>query len=82
MFEEKIILLLLKQRRWGRRRRGRLFDRLALIQHRYLSKDEDGKKDMKVIQAARDCILEALSDEDTPLVAKPALIHRLIGVSR
>ncbi|KAF7296102.1 Fanconi-associated nuclease [Mycena kentingensis (nom. inval.)] len=81
-FEEKILLLLLSQRRWGRRRRGRLYDRLALIQHRYLCKDEDGKKNMTVIRAARDCIIEALGDPDTTLVFRPALIHRLLGIEK
>ncbi|KAF7298051.1 Fanconi-associated nuclease [Mycena chlorophos] len=81
-FEEEIILLLMSQRRWGRRRRGRLYDRLALIRMRYLLKDSEGKKDMDFVRAARECLMQALNDPDVPEVLKPTLIHRLLATEK
>ncbi|KAF7315108.1 Fanconi-associated nuclease [Mycena indigotica] len=72
LYEEEIILVLLKQRRWGRRRRARLYDRLALIRMRYLLKDGDGNKDMNVVRNARECLRSALEDQDT--IEGPALL--------
>ncbi|KAJ7209769.1 VRR-NUC domain-containing protein [Mycena pura] len=80
--ENDLLDALLEQRLWRRGRRGHWYDRRALIQMRYLYKDSDGTKNMSVLRDARDDIIKALEDEDTAMVFRPSLIHRLHGVEK
>lgn len=59
--EREVLETLLAQRRWRKGRRGKWYERLALILMYHSSKDEKTKR------RAYDVVLEALKDEDTAL---------------
>ncbi|KAJ6491829.1 hypothetical protein C8R47DRAFT_442519 [Mycena vitilis] len=75
--EKELLDELLMQRLWRRGRRGAWYDRRALVQMNYLHKNSAGSKDMDVLREARHGIIEALADDDTATVYRPALIRRL-----
>ncbi|KAJ7188703.1 VRR-NUC domain-containing protein [Mycena filopes] len=79
--EKKLLDQLLQQRFWRRGSRGNWYDRRALIQMTYLFKNE-GIKDMNVIRDARTGLQEALADDDTATISRPALIRRLERVEK
>ncbi|KAJ7270030.1 VRR-NUC domain-containing protein [Mycena haematopus] len=80
--EMRVLDALLDQRLWRRGRRGGWYDRRALLQMNYLSKNSDGTKNMDVLSGARDGIVEALKDPDIAIVTRPSLIRRLIKVEK
>ncbi|KAJ7024022.1 hypothetical protein C8F04DRAFT_1192880 [Mycena alexandri] len=80
---EKVLLdMLLGQRFWRLGSRGGWYERRALIQMTHLFKNSDGIKDMNVIRDARAGLQEALADDDTATIARPALIRRLERVEK
>ncbi|RDB22242.1 Fanconi-associated nuclease 1 [Hypsizygus marmoreus] len=75
--EEAIVLqALLTQRHWRRGKRAKWYERLAIIQMQYLGKEDDGVVE-DVLRQAMEGVLEALKDEDTGLVFRPAFVRRL-----
>ncbi|KAJ7782652.1 VRR-NUC domain-containing protein [Mycena metata] len=75
--EKELLDMLLGQRFWRLGSRGGWYERRALIQMTHLFKDSEGYKDMNVIRDARAGLQEALADNDTATIARPALIRRL-----
>lgn len=66
--ELEILEVLLSQRFWRRGKRGKLYERRALVQTKYLcDKDEDPAVLQKKRQKALDGLYEALQDDDTRL---------------
>ncbi|WVF70226.1 hypothetical protein IAT40_005015 [Kwoniella sp. CBS 6097] len=70
-----VLQALLKQRRWRRSKRGAWYDRLALILMNHYNETPEQKED-KMREAVQVCI-DALLDEDTHLIYRPALSRRL-----
>ncbi|KAJ6631580.1 VRR-NUC domain-containing protein [Mycena sp. CBHHK59/15] len=81
-FEKEVIDALLEQRRWRRGRRGAWYERRAILQTRHLFKDSEGKTDVRVLQQARNGLIEALADDDTHAVMRPSLIRRLAALEK
>ncbi|KIY72043.1 hypothetical protein CYLTODRAFT_389217 [Cylindrobasidium torrendii FP15055 ss-10] len=76
--EVDILNELLGQRHWRRGRRGRWYERRALVTITYLSKVEGKKrKNNTVLRRARAELVQALEDEDTHIVCRPGLLRRL-----
>ena len=68
--EAEALEALLGQKRWRRGKRGRWYERRAVLQTRYLCYTEGPggeKKDFPVLQQAMEGVKEALQDEDTGL---------------
>ena len=57
--ELRVLRALLSQKRWRRGRRGRWYERSALIYHKHMGKDRF------VLDKAMDFVLEGLKDDDT-----------------
>ncbi|OCF42115.1 fanconi-associated nuclease 1 [Kwoniella heveanensis CBS 569] len=70
-----VLQALLKQRRWRRSKRGAWYDRLALVLMNHYN-DSPEQKEEKLREAVQVCI-DALLDEDTHLIYRPALSRRL-----
>jgi Fanconi-associated nuclease 1 len=64
--EAQVLEALLGQRYWRRRKRGAWYDRRALLQTKYLCR-EDGIKHEPIFYEAMAGMREALNDEDTGL---------------
>ncbi|WVQ97668.1 hypothetical protein IAU59_004782 [Kwoniella sp. CBS 9459] len=70
-----VLQALLKQRRWRRSKRGAWYDRLALVLMNHYNETPEQKGE-KMREAVQVCI-DALLDEDTHLIYRPALSRRL-----
>ncbi|WWC86489.1 uncharacterized protein L201_001366 [Kwoniella dendrophila CBS 6074] len=70
-----VLRALLAQRRWRRSKRGAWYDRLALILMNHYNATPEEKED-KLRDATQTCI-DALLDEDTHMIYRPALSRRL-----
>ncbi|KAI0295465.1 VRR-NUC domain-containing protein [Russula brevipes] len=69
--ELEVLEALLNQRRWRRGRRGKWYERRALVLTRYCDKSPE-----TLMRAVRG-LLDALNDRDTHLVYRPSLSRRL-----
>ncbi|KAL5636850.1 hypothetical protein ACGC1H_000726 [Rhizoctonia solani] len=69
--ESKLLVALLRQTRWRRSKRGRWYDRLALIYTRYM-----GGGDANLRQA-REYLLTGLNDDLVSIGSRPMLLRRL-----
>lgn len=63
--EAMVLEALLGQRLWRRGKRGRWYDRRALLYTKYLCVLDDGSKDECALRRAMEGVQEALKDEDT-----------------
>ncbi|KAI0957731.1 hypothetical protein AcW1_006029 [Taiwanofungus camphoratus] len=70
-YELEVLEALLAQRRWRRGRRGRWYDRRALILMTHFPQDEETSL------RAMEAVIEALNDDDTHIVWRPMLERRL-----
>lgn len=68
---------LLGQRVWLRGKRGKLYERRAIIQSNYLWKFADGPSKTEAQMRALKGVKEALQDDDTHLVLRPGLLRRV-----
>ncbi|GLB34607.1 putative VRR_NUC [Lyophyllum shimeji] len=78
--EAAVLEALLDQPFWRRGKRAKWYERRAILQTRYLCKDEDPevkKKDIAVLRQALEGVHAALKDGDTGLVWRPGLVRRL-----
>ncbi|KAM6500213.1 VRR-NUC domain containing protein [Amanita muscaria] len=75
--EYDLIQDLLGQRFYRRGSRAKWYERRAILQMMYLSKTEGRKRDQDVLRQALVGVKEALADEDTGIVWRPALFRRL-----
>lgn len=69
--ELKLLGALLRQTRWRRSKRGRWYDRMALIYHRHM-----GGGDANLYKA-RDTLLEGLKDDLVHIGSRPMMLRRL-----
>ncbi|CAE6500685.1 unnamed protein product [Rhizoctonia solani] len=74
--EAKLLVALLRQTRWRRTKRGRWYDRLALIYTRYM-----GGGDANLRQA-REYLLTGLKDDLVSLGSRPMLLRRLLRLEK
>ncbi|KAI0273485.1 hypothetical protein BC834DRAFT_210888 [Gloeopeniophorella convolvens] len=74
--ELDVLEALLKQRRWRRGRRGKWYDRRALVLTRY------GDKSIETLRHAMLGLIEALNDKDTHLVYRSSLSRRLTALEK
>ncbi|KAI0723944.1 hypothetical protein C8T65DRAFT_714858 [Cerioporus squamosus] len=74
--ELEILDMLLEQRRWRRGRRGRWYERAALVLMNHL-KDEDDS-----LEQALNVVVRALKDPDTHIVFRPMLERRLTRLEK
>ncbi|RPD66429.1 hypothetical protein L226DRAFT_479073 [Lentinus tigrinus ALCF2SS1-7] len=74
--ELEVLELLLEQRRWRRARRGRWYERSALVYMTHL-KDEDD-----CLKQAMEVVVSALKDPDTHIVFRPMLERRLTRLEK
>lgn len=65
--ELEVINELLHQRFWCRGKRAQWYERKAILLERYLSFDEERRKLNHVLHQARECVIQALDDEDLGL---------------
>ncbi|WWC66149.1 uncharacterized protein I206_100049 [Kwoniella pini CBS 10737] len=70
-----VLRALLAQRRWRRSKRGAWYDRLALVLMNHYNATPEEKEE-KLRDATQTCI-DALLDEDTHMIYRPALSRRL-----
>ncbi|OJA16026.1 hypothetical protein AZE42_04282 [Rhizopogon vesiculosus] len=77
-YELRVLESLLAQRRWRRGRRGRWYERRALILEKYAARDHE----MKWAQRALVACVEALEDDDTHIVYRPKLERRLTALEK
>ncbi|WVW82586.1 hypothetical protein I302_104597 [Kwoniella bestiolae CBS 10118] len=70
-----VLNALLAQRRWRRSKRGAWYDRLALVLMNHYNTTPEEKEE-KLREATQTCI-DALLDEDTHMIYRPALSRRL-----
>ncbi|OCF54335.1 fanconi-associated nuclease 1 [Kwoniella mangroviensis CBS 10435] len=70
-----VLKALLAQRRWRRSKRGAWYDRLALVLMNHYNATPEEKEE-KLREATQTCI-DALLDEDTHMIYRPALSRRL-----
>ncbi|KAF9469395.1 VRR-NUC domain-containing protein [Collybia nuda] len=80
--EATVLEALLGQRLWRRGRRGRWYERRALIYTKYLCVRDNNTKDESVLRRIMDGIQEALKDDDTGIVYRPKLIRRLRALEK
>ncbi|THG99844.1 hypothetical protein EW026_g2590 [Hermanssonia centrifuga] len=71
-----VLEALLRQTRWRRGRRGRWYERRALILMTHLSKEEG------VYHRAMTAVLDALKDSDTHIIFRPKLLRRLTSLEK
>ncbi|KEP50646.1 putative coiled-coil protein MTMR15 [Rhizoctonia solani 123E] len=69
--EAKLLVALLRQTRWRRTKRGRWYDRLALIYTRYMGGGEAN------LRQAREYLLTGLNDDLVSLGSRPMILRRL-----
>ncbi|KAH7343716.1 hypothetical protein B0J17DRAFT_643633 [Rhizoctonia solani] len=69
--EAKLLVALLRQTRWRRSKRGRWYDRLALIYTHYMGGGEAN------LRHAREYLLTGLEDELVSIGSRPMLLRRL-----
>ncbi|KAI0707651.1 VRR-NUC domain-containing protein [Earliella scabrosa] len=74
--EVKVLEALLGQRRWRRGRRGRWYERRALVLMHHL-KHEPGR-----MQEAMAVVVNALTDTDTHMIYRPKLVSRLTTLEK
>ncbi|TBU49163.1 VRR-NUC domain-containing protein [Dichomitus squalens] len=74
--ELKVLETLLAQKRWRRARRGRWYERRALVLMTHL-KDEEG-----CLEEALEVVIAGLKDEDTHVVYRPMLERRLTRLEK
>ncbi|TFK63345.1 hypothetical protein BDN72DRAFT_847701 [Pluteus cervinus] len=84
--EADVIEQLLGQKFWRRGRRGKWYERRAILQTTHLPKEEGyarkKAKDNPMLRVALEGLKEALLDEDTGLVSRPGLVQRLVKLEK
>ncbi|KAI9460027.1 VRR-NUC domain-containing protein [Russula earlei] len=74
--ELEVLETLLSQRRWRRGRRGKWYERRALVLTRYCGKSSEN------LRRAMRGLLDALNDRDTHIVYRPSLSRRLTALEK
>ncbi|RDX56460.1 hypothetical protein OH76DRAFT_1550917 [Lentinus brumalis] len=74
--ELEILEMLLEQRRWRRGRRGRWYERAALVLMNHLKEEDD------CYEQAMQVVVRALKDPDTHIVFRPMLERRLTRLEK
>ncbi|KAH9060002.1 VRR-NUC domain-containing protein [Lactarius vividus] len=74
--ELEVLEALLNQRRWRRGRRGKWYERRALVLTRY------GDKSPEILRRAMLGLIDSLNDPDTHLVYRPSLSRRLTTLEK
>ncbi|KAI0306703.1 hypothetical protein B0F90DRAFT_1814554 [Multifurca ochricompacta] len=74
--ELEVLEALLNQRRWRRGRRGKWYERRALVLTRY------GDKSPETLRRAMRGLIDSLHDRDTHLVYRPGLSRRLTALEK